>query len=81
MLRVRPELPLWRWRRARARCRALLPAELAWAAPLLEDPPRPVLCGEPRAQALARWLENLPATAQIPVTYTSHNAGPEPIVA
>jgi len=81
LVRARSETPAWRWHRARRRCRELLPTELAWAAPLLRDQPQPVLCGELEAETLARWLDALPPTAQITITYDSRCGASEPIVA
>jgi len=48
------------------RCRALLPARLAWAAPALDpEHPVPVLCDHARAVALLRWHHHLPSWAHV----------------
>ena len=69
------DLPGGFWVAHAARCRQRLPAELAWAAPLL-DPyaPLPVACTRPQACRLFVWNDQLPTTAQLSFT-CEHHAG------
>ncbi len=62
-LYARPQDHGGMWPALATRCRRALPAELQWAAPLL-DPrsPTPVLCGHAQALALYRWLGRQPNT-------------------
>ncbi len=56
------------WPALATRCRRALPAELQWAAPLL-DPrsPTPVLCAHVQARALYRWLDRQPNTQRVSI--------------
>jgi hypothetical protein len=69
------DLPGGFWAAHAARCRQRLPAELAWAAPLI-DPyaPLPVACTRPQACRLFVWNDQLPTTAQLSFT-CEHLAG------
>ena len=69
------DLPGGFWAAHAARCRQRLPAELEWAAPLL-DPyaPLPVACTRPQACRLFVWNDRLPTTAQLSFT-CEHLAG------
>jgi hypothetical protein len=66
VLRPRPEDLGAAWATYARRCRALLPRNLAWAAPLLDpQQPRPVLCAHTQARALLLWHHHLPSWAQV----------------
>ena len=62
------------------RCRQALPAELAWAAPLLDpDHPQAVVCGREQACRLIVWHHHLPTYEHVSFTcqrLTRSPAGP-----
>ncbi len=83
LLTARPRDHGAMWDAVRRRCRGALPRELGWAAPLLSAVPEPVLCGQGQVEALFRWLDSLPTTAQVSISCQrrrdeKHAGRPEP---
>jgi hypothetical protein len=67
-LRARPEDDRAMWPALAVRCRRALPANLAWAAALLDpERPMPVVCGEPEVREFFHWLESLPNTERVSI--------------
>ena len=68
VLHARPQDDGAMWPALANRCRRALPADLQWAAPLLDTGhPLPVLCGELDVVALFHWLDALPNTARVSI--------------
>jgi hypothetical protein len=65
-LRARPEDDRALWPALAVRCRQALPANVDWAAALLDpELPLPVICGEPDVREFFHWLESLPNTERV----------------
>jgi hypothetical protein len=68
VLHARPQDDGAMWAALANRCREVLPADLRWAAPLLDtEHPLPVLCGQTEVVALFHWLDALPNTARVSI--------------
>ena len=75
-LRARPDDDGAMWPALAARCRQALPAQLQWAAPLLDpSDPLPVPCAESQVRELFRWLDGLPNTERVSIGCERHPAG------
>jgi hypothetical protein len=69
LLEPRPEDLGASWPAHAHRCRQELPAELAWAAPLLDhEHPEAVRCGREQACRLIVWHHHLPTYEQVSFT-------------
>jgi hypothetical protein len=68
VLHARPQDDGAMWTALANRCRQVLPADLRWAAPLLDpEHPLPVLCGQTEVVALFHWLDALPNTERVSI--------------
>jgi len=69
------------WSAHACRCRQQLPAQLAWAAPLLDrDDPLAVLCSHEQACELIVWHHHLPTHQQVSFScqHLAHNGPATP---
>ena len=68
VLHARPQDDGAMWPALAGRCRRALPANLQWAAALLDaGHPLPVLCGEDQVVELFHWLDALPNTERVSI--------------
>jgi hypothetical protein len=76
LLQARPQDDGAMWPALATRCRRALPAQLQWAAPLLDaHRPLPVLCAERQVEDLFHWLNALPNTERVSIGCQQRTGG------